>query len=198
MIAIYKTYMKNIGEGRRTYALCRCSFCSKTFNKELYRVKVNKSSGCQKDKGKSVTVKGMAEHEAYTGMKSRCYNKNRKSYKNYGGRGIGVCERWRGSFSLFLKDMGLRPHPSFSLDRIDNNKDYAPENCRWADRTTQNVNQRGYGAVKSRGVTMRKDGKYKANIYKHKKAYYLGAFDTEEQAAKAYRDRFKELYKELV
>jgi hypothetical protein len=73
----------------------------------------------------------------------RCCNPKNKAYMNYGGRGITVCESWRNSFSCFLSDMGERPK-DHSIDRIDNNKGYSPENCQWVIRTIQNSNKRKY------------------------------------------------------
>jgi len=75
-------------------------------------------------------------------MIQRCMNKNLPIYKYYGARGITVCERWLESFNNFLDDMGVKPDPSLSLDRVDNNGNYEPSNCRWTDRTTQNRNRR--------------------------------------------------------
>jgi hypothetical protein len=65
-------------------------------------------------------------------MRRRCYDPNRRQFGNYGGRGIKVCDQWRNSFETFLKDMGRKPSPKHSLDRIDPNGDYEPSNCKWA------------------------------------------------------------------
>ena len=74
-------------------------------------------------------------------MKARCYNKKHKFYKNYGGKGVTICQRWLNSFSLFLQDMGKRPKGK-TIDRIDPFGNYEPDNCRWAGKYTQGSNKR--------------------------------------------------------
>ncbi len=80
-------------------------------------------------------------YNVWADMKARCRNPHAKSWKDYGGRGISVCERWRTSYSTFVSDMGPRPD-GYVLDRINNDGNYEPENCRWVDRVTSQRNRR--------------------------------------------------------
>lgn len=97
--------------------------------------------------GRAVTT----EYRIWSGMKARCLNKNHRRYSSYGGRGITVCPQWAESFEVFLADMGHRPNTDLSIDRIDNDGDYEPANCRWATSSQQNKNRRRLTAV-TRGV----------------------------------------------
>lgn len=91
-------------------------------------------------------------YAAWASMKSRCNNPNHTSYKRYGARGIRVCERWN-EFEAFLNDVGERPSPKHSLDRIDNDGNYEPCNVRWATSLEQNRNTRSNRRIEIRGET---------------------------------------------
>ena len=96
--------------------------------------------------GNSHRTHGMVksrEYHSWKGMKQRCYDKACRDYKNYGARGIKVCDRWFDSFENFFSDMGTRP-PNTSIERNENEGHYTPENCRWATAKEQRANQRKY------------------------------------------------------
>lgn len=93
------------------------------------------------------------EYRVWRGMITRCTNPNVKCYANYGKRGIVVCERWKSSFENFLADMGERPTPKHTLDRINNDGNYEPGNVRWAERKEQNRNQRSNIVITHNGIT---------------------------------------------
>ncbi len=97
-------------------------------------------------------IKDLPEYNIWTGIRSRCQNKNGARWKDYGGRGIVVCERWK-NFANFYNDMGPRPTKEHSIDRINNTGNYEPENCRWATRKQQCRNARGNTMVEWRGET---------------------------------------------
>lgn len=82
------------------------------------------------------------EYSVWMAMRSRCYDSAHASFRNYGARGIRVCDRWRDSFENFLSDMGPRPSAGHSIDRINNDGDYEPQNCRWATIAQQRANMR--------------------------------------------------------
>ena len=92
------------------------------------------------------------EAAAHAGMLTRCYNQSVPCYPRYGGRGIRVCERWHTA-AYFIADMGRRPSPAHSLDRINNDGDYEPGNCRWATAKEQSNNRSSARLVMHQGVT---------------------------------------------
>lgn len=99
---------------------------------------------------------GSAEYRAWYAMRRRCNDPKNKAYKNYGGRGIRVCDEWQNDFQAFLDHVGIKPSPDLSLDRIDNERGYEPGNVRWADQSTQSRNRRPF-IVNPRGAQQQPD-----------------------------------------
>lgn len=126
---------------------------------------------------------GMINHPLYTtwaSMKARCYRENTPYYKYYGGRGIKMCDSWRFSFKQFVDDVGDKPSDKHSLDRIDNDGNYEPDNVRWATQSVQSKNQRVRVDNKSghKGVCFDNyRGKWRAYIGGGKSRKELGYFD---------------------
>lgn len=95
-----------------------------------------------------------AENKIWQGIVKRCENRHEKSWPLYGGRGIKICSSWRNSYAQFLKDMGRRPSENHSIDRINNDGNYEPNNCRWATQKEQNNNTRVNHKVNFRGIIL--------------------------------------------
>ena len=94
------------------------------------------------------------ENMAWREMRKRCYSVQHARYADYGGRGISVCERWKASFEAFYEDMGPRPSSSHSLERINNDGNYEPGNCRWATPQEQARNRRNNRLLTFQGKTL--------------------------------------------
>jgi len=123
-------------------------------------------------------------------MRRRCLHTSSQDYADYGGRGITICDRWKNSFEAFYEDMGEPPTPNHSLERRNVDGNYGPENCYWADASTQASNQRkrarntsGYiGAYRIRD-------RWQSRVSWQGTEHYLGTFRTREEAA-AWRDAY--------
>lgn len=118
-------------------------------------------------------------------MIRRCYDTRRPAYKDYGGRGIKVCDRWLNSLDNYASDIGERPTPKHTLDRIDNDGDYEPSNVRWVTRAQQNKNRRTYTTNKSgySGVSWHsRESKWQVYGYRNGIRRWLGYANSLEQA----------------
>lgn len=142
--------------------LCQCSCGNqKTINRCALTTEGTRSCGClhrdanaHNERAKKHGGKGTAEYRAWQAMKRRCDNLKSRNYRLYGGRGIRVCDRWLHSFPTFLADMGPRPSPAHSIDRIDSDGSYEPGNCRWATAEVQSQNRRSARLITFRGETL--------------------------------------------
>lgn len=113
--------------------------------------------------GDALSSGATAEYRCWSAMIQRCHNSKSSAYKNYGGRGIEVCERWR-TYPNFLADMGRKPSPTLTIDRINNDGNYEPGNCRWATRSEQQRNTRVQLVVRKQClVCKRKTGHIKGS-----------------------------------
>jgi hypothetical protein len=161
------------------YWLCRCECgAMTTVCGSNLRTGITKSCGCVRyTQGGG---HGTTEYTSLREMKSRCYNPNATGYVDYGGKGTVVCERWRTSFVNFLADMGKKPSPRHSIERIDNDGHYScghckeclrndwPANCRWATRDEQARNRSNTRMLTFKGETMcLKDWARKLGISQH-------------------------------
>lgn len=183
-----RSYATKNSAQKSRFGIYRCDACGNI--KRLNTYDVNKRGHglcllCAKTKHGMI---GTPEYRAWASMKGRCNDSSREEYPRYGGRGIDYDPSWN-NFECFYKDMGEAPAGT-SLDRIDNDSGYRKENCRWADRITQNTNQRIRSDNKTgyRGVSKKGD-KYIAYVVFNKIRNHLGTFFSADEAARA-RDGF--------
>ena len=132
--------------------ICDCGAKSIVFGQSLASSD-SKSCGCLKSGNPTHGMSYKPIYKIWAAMKYRCLNKNDKRYRDYGGRGISVCNEWLNSFERFYSDMGSRPN-GMSLDRKDNDGDYTPENCKWSTQKEQSANMRNNLNITYNGTTM--------------------------------------------
>lgn len=188
-------YPKETSLKKKHYAIYRC-YCGNEFKSRIDGVKNNNttSCGCYRDKKQkeSITTHGLHNHNLYrtwSNLKQRCYNHNNPKHKDYGLRGIKVCDEWLNDFKSFYNwslENGYKD--DLTIDRKDNDLGYSPDNCRWVIYIIQNQNTRKLRNTNSsgyRGVCF-KNGKFVASISVNKKPIHIGRFNTAIQAARAY------------
>lgn len=147
----YWTVIKRDGKDKwgKTTWICQCECKGENSIRSLTRkelkFKMVKSCGCKPKESKYEIYPDMTiseEYRAWYSMRERCYNIRNQSFKDYGGRGITVCDRWLNSFVNFYDDMGDRPGREYSIERVNNNGNYEPNNCKWATKKEQARNSR--------------------------------------------------------
>lgn len=142
---------------RRVLCRCDCGSDKTVFLKDI-RSSAVKSCGCLHDTlpikhGHATNGERSLSYRSWMNIRRRCLNKNAHEYSKYGGRGIRICDRWK-EFDAFLDDMGERPSLLHSIDRIDPDGDYTPENCRWANPKEQGRNRRNNRMLTHNGETL--------------------------------------------
>lgn len=142
--------------------VCTCGNTLTTSGRYL-RDGDTRSCGCLEketllNRNTSHGLSGTSEYNIWKALKQRCYNPNELHYADYGGRGILICDRWLNSFENFIEDMGNKPSPTHSIDRIDNDGNYEPSNCKWSTKAEQGRNKRNNRWIEHNGVTKHLQG----------------------------------------
>ena len=184
---------------KKRFGIYKCGFCGTDFKANTYGIKSKntKSCGCYKklkvlESNKKHGMRNTRLYNIWSKLKGRVLNPKNERYINYGGRDITICDEWKNDFMSFYKWAMLNDYSDeLSIDRIDNDGNYCPENCRWSTRTIQSRNQRirkdnssGY-----KGVTyIKANKKFKAQIRVNNNNIYLGSFLTAVEGAIAYNN----------
>jgi len=158
LTVLERTEYTGTAKKKPTLWKCSCSCGAETIvNGRDLKNGHTKSCGCyskKRSKERRITHNGTytRAYSIWCSMKARCYNPNSASFPYYGAKNIKVCDRWKHSFKNFIDDMG-EPKAKQSIDRVNNSGDYSPDNCRWADITTQNNNRGVYNIYATLGNT---------------------------------------------
>lgn len=150
------TFIKPVGKKNGNYIWKVKCDCGKLANLPGYTVKSGNTKSCGCLKGERLEeISQTPEYFCYRDLLKRCTNPEDKNFKNYGGRGIRVCRRWRQSFQNFLDDMGQKPSPNHSIERKDNGGNYEPDNCIWATAKIQSNNTRANRLIRAFGMNQK-------------------------------------------
>ena len=194
-------YPTENSQQKRRFGIYKCGFCGEEFRTQINSVKRGgtNSCGCYKKRitGKLNKTHGLGRTRLSTiwrEIKRRTLNLKHKQYNDYGGRGITICDEWKNDFMSFYNwalSNGYEENKGLSIDRIDNDGNYCPENCRWNTRVIQNRNQRikknnisGYKGVSY----VKRDNKFQAQIRVNKKSIHLGLYLNVVEGAIAYNN----------
>ena len=177
-----KVYATKTSKRKEYRAIYECPRCLSHFNSISSSIDRGRTKTCGKcGKGKTHGMTSNPLYWVWNAMRQRCTNPNHKEYKNYGSRGITVCEEWMQGFEAFYRDMGDRPTDKHTLDRIDNNGNYEKSNCEWATQSVQNYNK-GVGVRNTSGYVgvyyQKNRGTWMALIKVNKKIIYIGSYKT--------------------
>ena len=188
-------YPTSNSKHKARYGLYKC-FCGNEFKAQMQSIKSGATTSCgcyQKQRNKEThIIHGLSKHHlhsVWSNMKSRILNINSEDYKNYGARGITICDEWKNDFKSFY-DWSLANgyKKELTIDRMNNNGNYEPINCRWVYRNIQNRNRRKifkHNTSGYKGVS-RKQTKWRAVIGDNNKSVHIGMFNSAIEAAKAY------------
>lgn len=184
-------YATPTSKERKRYGIFQCR-CGVHFKAISSNVKSGTTTSCGCYHKEVIRTHGLSNHRLYKfwqGIITRTTNPKADSFKNYGGRGIKVCERWKDVHN-FIEDMEPTYMEGLSLDRKDSSKDYSPDNCRWTTRAVQSQNTRKLRSTNTsgfRGVRFKKsNNKWQAQISVNNKRHHLGYFDKAIDAAFRY------------
>ena len=194
-------YATKNSKKKKRFGVYKCGFCGEEFRTQINNVKSGetKSCGCYrkrllKEIKSKHNLSNTKLYRVWADIKNRTLNLKNVEYINYGGRGITICDEWKNDFKSFYDwsiSNGYEENKGLSIDRIDNDGNYCPENCRWTTKAIQARNQRIHKNNTSgyKGVCFVKDrNKYVSYICVNKKQIYLGHFLTPVEASIAYNN----------